>query len=72
MSEILNEISEYLQRGKAKDVQSLVQKALDEGLDAMTILEEGMLAGMNIIGEKFKNNEIFVPEVLVSARALNK
>ena len=72
MSEVLKEMSEFLQKGKAKEVQALVQQALDEGMDTMTILEEGLLAGMNIIGEKFKNNEIFVPEVLVSARALNK
>jgi corrinoid protein of di/trimethylamine methyltransferase len=72
MSEILNEISENLQRGKAKVVVELVQKALDEGLSPGTILEDGLLAGMNIIGGKFKANEVFVPEVLVAARAMNK
>ncbi|MDR1204233.1 MAG: corrinoid protein [Peptococcaceae bacterium] len=72
MSEVLNEISENLQRGKAKVVVELVQKALDEGLSPGTILEEGLLAGMNIIGGKFKANEVFVPEVLVAARAMNK
>ena len=68
---ILNEISENLQIGKTKIVKELVQKALDEGIDAQTILSEGLLAGMSIIGEKFKNNQIYVPEVLVSARAMN-
>lgn len=72
MSELLNEISTNLQNGKAKVVAQLVQQALDEGVDAMTILEQGLLPGMAIIGKKFRDNEIFVPEVLVSARALNK
>lgn len=65
------EISENLQRGKAKIVKELVQNAVDEGLPAAQILNEGLLAGMNIIGEKFKNNEVYVPEVLVAARAMN-
>lgn len=67
----LNEISLQLQKGKAKDVKVLVQQAIDEGIPAQQILEEGLLAGMNVIGEKFKNNEVFVPEVLVAARAMN-
>ena len=68
---IINEISENLQKGKAKVVKELVQKAVDEGADVSVILNEGLLAGMNIIGEKFKNNEVYVPEVLVAARAMN-
>ncbi|MGI6777079.1 MAG: corrinoid protein [Acetivibrionales bacterium] len=68
---ILKEISENLQQGKAKNVKELVQKAIDEGLDAKTILEEGLLDGMGIIGEKFKNNEVYVPDVLIAARAMN-
>ncbi len=68
---ILEEISENLQRGKAKAVQELVRRALDEGLEAQTILEKGLMSGMEIIGEKFKNNQVFVPEVLVAARAMN-
>ena len=67
----MNEISENLQRGKAKIVAELVQKALDEGVAPEAILNEGLLDGMNIIGIKFKNNEVFVPEVLVAARAMN-
>ena len=70
-NEILQEISNNLQRGKAKVVKELVQQALDAGIDPETILREGMLSGMNIIGEKFKNNEVYVPEVLVAARAMN-
>lgn len=69
---ILIDISENLQRGKAKIVAELVQTALDEGIAPDAILNEGLLHGMNIIGEKFKNNEVYVPEVLVAARAMNK
>ncbi|MEG2036809.1 MAG: corrinoid protein, partial [Ruthenibacterium sp.] len=68
---ILTDISENLQRGKAKIVKELVQQAIDEGVPVKDILEEGLLSGMSIIGEKFKNNEVFVPEVLVAARAMN-
>ena len=72
MSEILNEISTYLQAGKAPKVKELVQQAIDEGISPQDILEDGLLTGMNVIGGKFKNNEVFVPEVLVAARAMNK
>ncbi len=68
---ILNEISEQLQAGKAKIVKQLVQQAIDEGMKPQVILDEGLLSGMGVIGEKFKNNEVFVPEVLVAARAMN-
>ena len=68
---ILTDISENLQRGKAKVVKELVQQAIDEGVPAQQILDEGLLSGMSVVGEKFKNNEVFVPEVLVAARAMN-
>lgn len=68
----LQEISLQLQAGKAKIVKKLVQEAIDAGIPAQTILEEGLLSGMNVIGVKFKNNEVFVPEVLVAARAMNQ
>ncbi len=70
--ELLNEISLQLQAGKAKIVKQLVTEAVEKGMSAKTILDEGLLAGMDIIGQKFKANEIFVPEVLVSARAMNQ
>ncbi len=60
-----------LQKGQAKEVVTLIQEAIDEGIDAKTILEEGLMSGMNIVGVKFKNNEVFVPEVLIAARAMN-
>ena len=68
---ILNDISEAMQKGRAKLVKQLVPQALEEGVPAKQILEEGLLAGMDIVGRKFKANEIFVPEVLVAARAMN-
>ncbi len=68
---ILEEISENLQKGKAKVVKELVQQAIDEKIPVKDILEQGLLSGMGIIGEKFKNNEVFVPEVLIAARAMN-
>lgn len=65
------EISENLQRGKSKAVKELVQRAINDGLPATHILNEGLLSGMSIIGEKFKKNEVYIPEVLVAARAMN-
>ena len=68
---LIQEISEFLQKGRAKQVKALVQQALDEGINPKEILNDGLLGGMMIIGAKFKNNEVFVPEVLVAARAMN-
>lgn len=71
MMSILTEINETLQKGRSKVVCELVQKALEEEIAATEILQS-LLDGMDVIGEKFKNNEVFVPEVLLSARAMNK
>lgn len=68
---IIEEISEFLQKGRAKNVKNLVQQALDEGIDAKEILNEGLLAGMMVVGGKFKREEVFVPDVLIAARAMN-
>lgn len=67
----LAEISKFLQQGRAPKVKELISAALQEGIPAKEILESSLLDGMNIIGEKFKNNQIFVPEVLIAARAMN-
>ena len=69
--QIIQEISENLQKGKAKIVKELVANAIEAGANVEEILNGGLLHGMNIIGEKFKNNEVYVPEVLVAARAMN-
>ncbi len=68
---LIEEISQFLQKGRAKNVKQLVEQALEEGLDPKEILNDGLLSGMMIIGGKFKRNEVFVPEVLVAARAMN-
>ncbi len=71
MEAIVQEISTFLQKGRAKNVKTLVQQALDEGVNPKEILNDGLLAGMMVVGEKFKNNQVFVPEVLVAARAMS-
>ena len=71
MSVILEDISAFLQRGRAPKVKELVAQAIEEGVEPKVILEEGLLAAMGVVGEKFKRNEVFVPEVLVAARAMN-
>lgn len=72
MNEKLQEICLLLQTGKVDKCRKAVQTAVDEGIPAQKILEDGLLSGMDIVGTKFKANEIFVPEVLVSALCMNK
>ena len=69
---VLEDISAAVEKGKAKLIKELVPKAIEEGLSAQQILNEGLLHGMNIVGDRFTRNEAFVPEVLVAARAMNK
>lgn len=70
MSSTLEQITEQLIKGKANDVRALVQKAIDEKVKPADILNKGLLAGMSIVGERFKKNEVYVPEVLIAARAM--
>ena len=67
---VIEDISDNLMKGKANDVKELVQKALDDGTEPGRVLNEGLLAGMGVIGERFKKNEVYVPEVLIAARAM--
>ena len=67
----IREICELVQRGRYKNVKVLVEEALAEGQDPKAILNDGLLAGMMIIGEKFKVNEVYFPDVVVAARAMN-
>jgi 5-methyltetrahydrofolate--homocysteine methyltransferase len=67
---VLEQMAADLMKGKANDVKAAVQQALDDGLEPGTILTEGLLSGMGIIGERFKKNEVYVPEVLIAARAM--
>lgn len=66
----LKQIADNLIEGKAPEVKELVQKAIDEGEDVEKVLNEGLVAGMNVVGAKFKANEFYVPEVLIAARAM--
>ena len=63
-------INQLLYEGKAKDVGELVQQAIDEGNPVDEVLNEGLIAGMSVVGEDFKYNILYVPEVLVAARAM--
>ena len=66
----LKEISLAVQKGKRKDVKALVEQALSEGMEVKDILDNGLISAMNVVGEDFKNNKIYVPEMLMSARAM--
>ena len=68
----IKEVSEAVEKGKKKLVAGLVQEALDEGLDAMDILNDGMITAMDTVGDKFKNGDIYVPEMLIAAKTMKK
>jgi 5-methyltetrahydrofolate--homocysteine methyltransferase len=68
---VLREIDEKLQRGEHEQVAELTRTAIDEGHNAADILNDGLLAGMAVVGRKFGAHEIFLPEVLLAARAMN-
>ncbi len=67
----LSALAENLINGRANEVKELTQKALDDGVAPGEVLNEGMIKGMNVVGERFKNNEFYVPEVLIAARAMH-
>jgi len=71
MSEILQEIASQLYAGKFHEVPALTQQALDEGLTPARVLKDGLIAGMDMVGRDFKSGELFVPEVLVAAKAMH-
>ena len=68
---ILKDIGSALAKGDRVTVSRLTKEALEKGIAVKTILEDGLIASMNVIGEKFKANEIFIPEVLISAKAMH-
>ena len=68
---MFQEIQDALLKGSKTDVESLVDKALAEGVPAERILNQGLIPGMETVGVLFRNSEIFIPEVLVAARAMN-
>jgi len=67
---IYERLAEEVVKGQADAVKDLVDQALSENISAEDILNSGLVTGMNVVSEKFKNNEFFIPEVLVSARAM--
>ncbi len=68
----IDEITAAVEKGKSKIIGGLVEEALAEGVDPAEILNVGMIEAMNVVGEKFQKNEIFVPEMLIAARAMKK
>ncbi len=68
---MLNDIQEALLKGKKDEVEKLVTQALEAGIPTARILNEGLITGMERLGVLFKNNEVFIPEVLVAARAMH-
>ena len=69
--DLLRKISEELQRGNYEQMPGFIQQALDAGMPASRILKEGLVFGMNVVGEQFQNDEIFLPDVLISAKAMH-
>jgi corrinoid protein of di/trimethylamine methyltransferase len=67
---VLSDIAVNLQRGEDEQVALLVRQALDDGFDAVVVLHEGLIAGMGVVGEQFREREIFLPDVLLAARAM--
>jgi len=68
---VLEELSQALINGNAPKTKELAQKAIDEGMAPSQVLSEGLIVGMNEVGRRFKNNEFYVPEVLIAARAMH-
>ncbi len=66
----LQELSEAIIAGDQKNALEITKSAIQQGTKAKKILDEGLIAGMNTVGKKFKNNEVYIPEVLIAARAM--
>lgn len=63
-------MNQYLYEGKAKEVEQMTKDALAEGRHFQEVMNEGLIAGMSVVGEDFKHNVLYVPEVLIAARAM--
>ncbi len=66
----LQALAEAVIKGQKEEAERLTQEAIDEGVKPSEIINDGLIAGMSVVGEKFKNNEYYVPEVLIAARAM--
>ncbi len=71
MADVLRDIAAKLYEGDEEAVAALVQQALDQGMAPHTVLQEGLIAGMDQVGKDFKAGDLFVPEVLIAARAMH-
>jgi 5-methyltetrahydrofolate--homocysteine methyltransferase len=71
MEELFEKMAEVLIAGQQAEVQSLTQEALDKGASARDILDKGLLAGMDVVGQRFKAGDMFIPEVLLCARCMH-
>ena len=70
MPDTLSDINGFVQKGRDKNVTESVSQALSSGTSAQSILEGALLPAMDIIGEKFKTGELFIPHVLMAAKAM--
>ncbi len=68
---ILEQISLHLEKGNSDDVAELTRKAIEDKIESQTILNDGLIAGMTVVGNKFKKHEIFLPDVLMAAKAMH-
>ena len=68
--EVITQILESLQNGEPDQVLQLTKQAIDDGIDLKTILDQGLIGGMSVVGQKFKEHEIFLPDVLLAAKAM--
>ena len=72
MTDFSSGLSQAVQEGDDKKVVQLVKEALAEGLPAMDILEKGLVPGVQALGQLFKDGQVYLPEILISARAMNR
>jgi 5-methyltetrahydrofolate--homocysteine methyltransferase len=68
--QLLQEVANSIINGKMAETEKLVHQALDSKIHVRDILNQGLIAGMDVVGKKFRNNEFYVPEVLIAARAM--
>lgn len=68
--EMLKRLANAIINGNAPETEKLTQQALDSNIEVEKVLKQGLIAGMDVVGAKFKNNEFYVPEVLIAARAM--
>ena len=68
--EVITQILESLQNGEPDQVLQLTKQAIDDGIDLKTIIDQGLIGGMSVVGQKFKEHEIFLPDVLLAAKAM--